>query len=87
MGVQRVVLEHHRHVAFPRSEVGDVVVAEPDVPARHVFEAGDTPECRRLSTPGGTDEDEKLPVAYLQVDVLDGDDAVVAGVELLPYRV
>jgi hypothetical protein len=69
--VQGVGLEDHGDVAAPGSEVGHVAVADPDLPARHVLEAGDHPQQGRLSAPRRTDEHEKLAVGDLQRDVVD----------------
>ena len=58
--VERVVLEHHRHVAAARRELGDLAVADPDRSARHGLQPGDHPQQRRLPAAGRPDEDHEL---------------------------
>ena len=69
--VERVVLEHHRDVAVLGRQVGDVAVADPDLPVVDLLEAGEHAQGGGLATPGGTDEDEELPVGYVDVEAVD----------------
>ncbi len=50
--VERVALEDHRDVAPPRRELGDVLAVDPDRPVRHLLEARDHPQQRRLAAAG-----------------------------------
>ena len=69
--VERVVLEDHRDVAVLGRQVGDVAVTDPDLAAVDLFEAGEHAQRGGLATPGGTDEDEELPVGYVDVEPVD----------------
>jgi hypothetical protein len=84
VGVQRVVLEHHRHVAVARVDVGDVVAADPDAAFRGSFEPGDHPQRCRLPTARRADDGDELPVVDREVQVVDGDDGPT--VEFLSKR-
>ena len=49
---ERVGLEHHRHAALRRSEIGDVGIADPHPPARHLLEPRDEAQGRRFTATG-----------------------------------
>ena len=66
VGVQRVVLEHHRDVARLRRAVADRLVPDADVAGARVLETRDTPEGRRLPTAGGPDQNEQLAARQRQ---------------------
>ncbi|ELB86292.1 phenol hydroxylase, partial [Rhodococcus wratislaviensis IFP 2016] len=72
VGVQRVVLEHHRDVPFLRCEGGDVAFADADGTVVDVLETGQHPQRRRLAAPGGADEDEEFAVLDVEVQRIDG---------------
>ena len=69
--VERVVLEDHRDVAVLGGQVGDVAVADPDLAVVDLFEAGEHAQGGGLATPGGTDQDEELPVRDVDVELVD----------------
>ena len=73
VGVERVVLEDHRDVAFLRWEVGHLRVADEDLARRHLFEPREDAEDRRLPATGRTDQHHELAVADLERDVVHGD--------------
>ena len=73
--VQRVVLEDHRDVAMPRREVGDVTVADADVPLGDVLEPRDHPQQRRFAAARRAHEDHELAVPDLERNVVDRHDA------------
>ena len=68
VGVERVVLEDHRHVAQLRRQVGDVAVADPDAARVDILEPGEHPQAGRLAAPGRPDEDEKLAVGDVECE-------------------
>jgi len=47
--VQRIVLEHHRHVPFLRRLVVDLLAADPQDAAGDVLQPGDHPQRRGLA--------------------------------------
>src|SRR5947208_1029072 len=47
--IERIALEHHRDFARPRCEVGDVAVADPDRPIRHILEPCEQAQEGRLA--------------------------------------
>ena len=76
LGVERVVLEHHRDVAVARSEVGDVAVADQDSSLGDLLEPGDHAQKGRLAAPGRADEHHELAVMDVERDVVDRLDPV-----------
>jgi hypothetical protein len=66
--IQRVVLEHHRHVALARLELVHRTVADRDRPAADLLEAGDHAEHRRLTAAGRADEHDELAVRDLEIE-------------------
>ena len=74
--VQRVVLEHHRHVAVLGRQVGHVAVPDEDSAAVDLLEAGEHAQGRGLATSGRTDEDEELPVSDIDVELVDARNGV-----------
>ena len=75
--IERVVLEHHRHVAPSRVELVDGLIADQDLAAVDLLEAGHHPQSGRLAAAGGADEDHELAGGDLQREVVDGSDIVV----------
>ncbi len=69
--VERVVLEHHRHVAVARLQVVDDTLADPDLALADLLEAGDHAQRRRLAAARRPDEDDELPVVDVEVQVGD----------------
>jgi len=81
VGVERVVLEHHRDVALARVDVRDVLAVDRDATGGGLFEPGEHPQRRRLPTARGTDDGDELTVGHVQRDVVDGTDT--PAIELL----
>ena len=75
--VERVALEDHRDVAFLRGQVVDDLVADPELAAADLLEAGDHAQRGRLAAAGRADENHQLAVLDLQVEVEDGLGSVV----------
>ena len=67
--IERIALEHHRHVAVAGREERRVRTIQVHEPVRRGLQAGDDAERRRLARAGRTEQGEELPRAYLQVDV------------------
>jgi hypothetical protein len=80
VGIQGVILEHHRDVAILGGNVVDEFAVDVEFALGDVLEAGDHAERRGFSAARGTDEDDKFLVVYGDVGVLDG--AYVALVNL-----
>ena len=72
--IERVGLEDHRHVAIFRQHVVDAPVGDIDVALGDLLETGDHAHGRRLAAAGGTEEDEKLLVLDLEIEIADGDE-------------
>ncbi len=72
MRVERIVLEHHRNIAFPGGEVRDIVLADADVPGIDGFESGEHAQGRRLPAARRADKDEEFPVGDIEADLVDG---------------
>ncbi len=73
VGIERVVLEHHRDVAIDRVEVVDDDVAHEDLARGRLLEAGDHPQSGRLAAARRADEDHELAVLDAEVKIVDGD--------------
>ena len=72
VGVERVVLKHHRDVAIPWPDVGDVAVADPDPAVVDVLETCEHAKCGRLARPRGADEHHQLGVCDMEIEGVDG---------------
>jgi hypothetical protein len=68
VGVERVVLEHHRDVPVLGGDMGDVPVAEQDPALVDLFQPGQHPQGRGLPAARGPDEHHELAVADLEID-------------------
>ena len=68
VGVQRVVLEHHRDVAVLRRDVGDVAVADEDLAVVDLLEPREHAQRGGLAASRGPDEDHELAVGDLEVE-------------------
>ena len=79
--VQRVVLEDHRDVAVARRDVVDDPIADAQRAGRDLLEPGDHPQRGGLAAARRADEDEELAFVDLQVEPVDGLEAV--GVDLV----
>ena len=69
--VERVALEHHRHVPRLRRQERDVAVADRDRAGVDPLEPRQHPEARGLATTRRTDEDEELSVLDIEREVVD----------------
>ena len=76
MRVQRVVLEHHRDVAVLGRLLVDDLAADLELAIGDVLESGDHPQRGRLPASGRADEDHQLAVGDVEIQVLDGLEAV-----------
>ena len=77
VGIERVVLEHHRDVALLRRQVVHDPVADPDLAFADLLEPREHPERRRLAAARRSHEDHELAVLDLEIEILDGPGAVV----------
>ena len=81
--VERVVLEHHRHVAILRREVADGPAVEEDLAAARALQAGQDAQGRRFPAAGRADEHRELAVGEVQIDRRQDADAAEALLDLL----
>ena len=72
VGVERVVLEHHRHVALGGGETGDVTLANVDLTLGRFVEPGDAAQRRCLAAARRPEQHEELPVPNLQGELPEG---------------
>ena len=77
VGVQRVVLEHHRDVPVLGLDVVDDPVADPQLAAGDRLQTGDHAQGGRLPAAGRSDEHEELAVGDVEAEVVDRLEAVV----------
>jgi hypothetical protein len=75
---QRVVLEHRVHVARVGRTPGDVAAAQLDAAGVGQVEAGDQPQCGRLSGPRGAEHREELAGGDVKLDAVDRGDVAEA---------
>jgi hypothetical protein len=75
--IERVALEHHRDVALARVQPRDVAVADVDRALRDLDDPRQHLQHRRLAAARRSDEHHELPVADLEVDMVDGERAVL----------
>ena len=68
---QRVVLEHHRHVALARRPGRDVLAADAQRALGRRLQPGDRTQQRRLAAAGRAEQGEELAVGDRQVDAVD----------------
>jgi len=66
VGVQRVVLKHHRDLTGLRPVPDDRLPGDANIPSSGFLQPGDTPECRRFATARWADHDEQLPAGKRQ---------------------
>ena len=69
MRIQRVVLEHQRHVALRRAPVQRVRPVDRDAAAIRAVESGDQPQRSGLARAGRPQQHEELAVADFQVEL------------------
>ena len=70
--IERVVLEDHRDVAVFGWNIGDVAVTNQNPTGIDFFQACEHPQRCGLSTSGGTDEDEKLAIFDVEIELVHG---------------
>jgi hypothetical protein len=71
MGVERVVLKHHRDVPLLGGKVIDDPVPDSHRPGGDLLEAGEHLQRRRLAATRGAHKDHQLAIRNRQVDALD----------------
>ena len=71
VGVERVVLEDHRDVAVLGLELVDQALADPDLAAGDLLEAGDHAQGRALAAARGPDQHDELAIGDREVDAGD----------------
>ena len=74
--IQRVALEHHRDVAVARGDLVDDLAADPQLAGRDVLEARDHVQRVDLPQPDGPTRIMNSPSAIVEVELLDGLEAV-----------
>ena len=72
VGIQGVVLEHHRDVAVLRRQVGDVTVTDEDAAGVDLLQAREHAERGGLAATGRSDQDHELAVADVEIELVDG---------------
>ncbi len=65
---QRIILEHHSHVAAPRWQRGDVAAADPQAAGGRLEIAGTDVEQRRLARSGRAEQREELAWRNVEID-------------------
>ena len=68
--IERVALEHHRHVALARLLRGDVGAVHRHRAGAHRLQAGEDAQRRRLARARGAEQDEELARPDLEVDAV-----------------
>ena len=76
MGVERVILEHHRDVASLGWEIGDIAIADADHPVGDALQTGHQSEDGGLAAPRRPDQDQELAVVYFETEVARSDVAI-----------
>jgi hypothetical protein len=66
--VERIVLEHHRHVAVLGRDVVDDLAVDRDLAVGDLLQAGDHPQRGRLAAARGADQHHELLVGDVEVD-------------------
>ena len=77
MGIQSVVLEDHSDVPVLGSHVVDQTVADVQLALGDFLQTGYHTQGGGLSAAGGADQHDKFLVLDLQVEVMDGYDALI----------
>ena len=82
VGVQGVALEDHGDVAVLGGHLVHDLAVDGKLTARDALEAGNHAQRRGLAAAGGADKDNKLAVGDVEVEVLNGHDALVGDLEV-----
>ena len=70
MRVERVILKHHRDVAFPRRQFIDAGAADPDLAVGNLFQTGDHAQGRGFPATRRTDQHDEFVMRDLQVNAV-----------------
>ncbi len=70
MRIKRVGLEHHRHLALGRLDLGDITAFDRNRACRRFLQPCDHAQERRLSAARRPDEDGKIPCRNIQTDIM-----------------
>ena len=68
--IERILLQHQRHVALGRAPVGDVDAVDEDLAGGRLLQPGDQAQRRRLAGAGLAEQHEELAVGDVEVEVL-----------------
>ena len=68
--VERILLQHQRHVALGSAPVGDVDAVDEDLAGGRLLQSGDQAQRRRLAGAGLAEQHEELAVGDVEVEVL-----------------
>src|SRR5262245_5814452 len=71
VGIERVILKYHGHVALFRRHIVDDTVTNADLAPGDVFEPGNHPQQRGFAAAGGSDQHDKFAIADRDVDTMD----------------
>ena len=72
VGVEAIVLEHHRDVAMPRLGVGDVAAADADSAGTRHVQPGDHSQRRALPAARRAQQHEELAVGDVDIEPMHG---------------
>ncbi len=70
--IERILLQHKRHVALGGAPVGNILTVDEDLSARRLFEPGNQPEGRRLAGARLAEQHEKLSVGNFKTEIPQG---------------
>ena len=82
MGVQGVGLEDHGDVAVLGSHIVHDLAVDKELALADLFQAGHHAQSGGLAAAGGTNQNNKLLIGDVQVELLDGDDAAVGDLKV-----
>ena len=81
MRIQGVALEHHRDIAILRGNMVDQLVVDVQFTLGDILQTGDHAQGGGLAAAGRPDQDDKLFILDLQVEIAHGDD--ITGINLV----